>query len=95
MPMKTGCGDAVKKILITILFPFFFFVSSSLAGDHVYIKISLGLASGGGMNDTISHPEYAPYIALGQQGKAHLGYELNLELLYEINPRLSFSLSGG
>jgi len=57
--------------------------------------MSLCLFSGGGINDSISHPEYAPYIALGQQGKNHMGYGFSLDLFYQVNSHFSLSLGTG
>ncbi|MGM0466130.1 MAG: outer membrane beta-barrel protein [Acidobacteriota bacterium] len=77
------------------LFLFILFFSSNIQGEHIYIKMSLGFFSGGGINDSLSHPEYAPYIALDQQGINQLGGEFSLDLFYQVNSHLSFSLGGG
>ena len=85
----------MKKVISPIILIFILFFSSNLHGEHICFKMSLSLFSGGGINDSLSHPEYAPYIALGQQGKNHLAYGFSLDLFYQVNAHLSFSLGSG
>jgi len=85
----------VKKNFYSFFILFILFFSSNLQAEHVFLKISLGLLSGGGINDSLSHPEYAPYMALGYQEKTHLSGEFSLGLSYQLSSHLRFSLGGG
>ena len=82
-------------------FFFLFIISGNLHATNLYIKMSLGVNTGGILQDILRIPsQYSPYITLENNPKPRIGMDAAFEILYHFTPRIGLTfgygyLSGG
>lgn len=86
----------MKKRILLLILVVIFLLPAPLQAKSLFIKMSLGIASGGDIDDIlITRPEFAGYISIGQDKKSKLGQGVYMELIYQVSPHLSFSVGNG
>ncbi len=89
------------KLSIAAIFTFVFVFSGNLHATNLYIKMSLGVNTGGVLQDILRIPsQYSPYITLENNPKPKFGMDTAFEIIYHFTPRIGLSfgygyLSGG
>lgn len=86
----------MKKNFLTLIFVLVLFSPQSLQSKHLFIKLSLGLASGGDIKDALlTQTEYKDYISMSEERRSNLSQDVYLEIIYQLNSYISFSVGNG
>lgn len=73
----------------------FLFLPSGLLAKSLYVKLSFGAVSGGGIEDSLRPGEFSRFAAVTHDPNPRIGQEVFLELIYKFNRYLGFSLGNG
>jgi len=86
----------IRTFFLLTFFMLFLLFPLHLQGKQFFVKMSLGVAFGGDINDALlTQAKYSDYICIGTEGKPKLGPDIFLEFIYQLNPYISFSLGNG
>lgn len=86
----------MKRNLLSLFLVFFFLLPLNLHAKQFYLKLTLGLIQGGDVDDALLSPaRLSEYVAISYEKNSKLGQEIYLELIYQINSFLSFSVGNG
>lgn len=86
----------MKKNFLILLLLFFIFPPSNLHAKEIYVKLSFGLAQGGGIEDVLlTPPGFNEYVEVSQETHSNFGMDVYVEFTYHLNPYIGFSIGNG
>lgn len=86
----------MKKYFLHIIIVLILSSPWPLEAKGLFIKMTFGVVTGGNVEDNlITSPEFSYFVTLGEKGRSQLGQAVCLELIYQLSPYVSFSVSNG
>lgn len=86
----------ITKYIMPLFFLSFLVLPSNLFAKKLHLKLSFGLIAGGDIEDAlISHPQYNDFVSVSSEMHSRPGMDIHLELIYQLNPHLGFSIGYG